>query len=171
MPNYGKPLAGICAATALFLCTITGYPIPPPELPLADAPLSSPDGFVLDPGSEVEVTGDGFAPDAAVSISVYSTPLLLSEVVADVDGSISAVVKLPEDLALGSHTISAIGLAPSGEARALSLAVEVEPSALPFTGFDASLIVLSAIGLLFAGFVLIRSSVYGRPLLPERAER
>lgn len=171
MPNYGKPLAGICAATALFLCTITGYPIPAKELPLSDAQLSSPDQLAFEPGSEVRITGDGFGANAAVSISVYSTPRLLSEVVADGDGSISAAVVLPADLEFGTHTISAIGLAPSGEARALSLAIEVGPSTLPFTGFDATVVVVTAIGSLVAGFVLIRSTVYRRPFLPDRAAR
>lgn len=168
MPNYGKPLAGLCTATALFLCSITGYPIPPPELPLADASLVYEGNVVLSPGSEVEVTGDGFASGAAVSISVYSEPQLLNEVVADSGGAISAVVGLPSDLPLGSHTISAIGVAPSGEARVLQVVIDVGPATLPFTGFDTLLTVVSGLGLLIAGFVLIRSTVYRRRLLPER---
>lgn len=173
MPNYGKPMAGICVATALYLCGVTGYPVAPAELPLAEESMTTAGNTVstFSPGDTFEVTGDGFQNGAAVTISIYSEPRLLSEVVAGTDGTIAAMVTIPSDSPIGDHTISAIGLSPSGNARVLALQITVSPSgSLPLTGFDTLRVMLVATGLLILGFVLIRSTVFGRRLLPKSGE-
>lgn len=172
MPNYGTPMAGICLATALFLCGLTGYPVTPAELPLADANMTAvPDASTFSPGDTFEVTGDGFRDGAAITISLYSDPLLLSEVVAAADGTMVAEVTIPPDAPPGNHTISAIGLAPSGDARALAMQIQVSSSgALPMTGLDTVGVLLIGLGLVVLGFVLIRSTVFGRPFLPSKGE-
>ena len=171
MPNYGRPFAGLCVATALVICGLTGYPVAPDVLAQATGTLNLEDGgsFMAVPsGSTFDVVGDGFGPGAAVTISVYSEPSLLAEVVADDAGTIRKVVQLPDGLAEGTHTVSAIGNSPDGDLWALqSEIVVVEADTLPFTGF--SLVGLTGAGILLVivGFALIRSTVFGRRFLPR----
>lgn len=165
MATYGKPFAGICVATAVFLCGLTGYPVPPEVLPTATGTFETGVSSTVAAGGSVELSGGGFLPGSAVSIALYSSPQLLSEVVADEAGRIYATVTVPTETPSGGHTISAVGLSATDEPHAIQVAVTiVEPDALPFTGGRLLVSMAGGLGLILAGFVLIRSAAFRRPL-------
>ena len=171
MPNYGKPFAGLCVATAIFLCGLTGYPLAPDVLPPESGTLSmdgASTGTVVSTGGIVTVYGSGFAPTAAVTISIHSTPRLLAQVVADDAGTISALVQLPPDLEAGEHTLAALGNGEAGGVWSLQAEITVvDATALPFTGASVVGWTIAAFGLILGGFALIRSVGFGRRLLPR----
>ena len=168
MPNYGKPFAGLCVATAILICGLTGYPVAPDVLPEPTGSLELGSEATLVTGSPFVLTGGGFADGAAVTISVYSTPRLLAEVVADGSGMISTMVELPDDLAAGTHTVAALGNSSDGGVWSLQSEITVvDATALPFTGFSVMAWTVAGILMLVGGFVLIRSVAFGRRLLPQ----
>lgn len=171
MPNYGRPFAGLCVAAALVICGLTGYPVASNVLPGATGTLELDGGGsppAMPTGSTFEVVGGGFGPGVAVTISVYSEPRLLAEVVADATGSIATSVQLPSGLTPGTHTVSAVGNGPDGELWALQSEIVVSAAdTLPFTGFSVVALTGAGILLMVVGFVVIRSTVFGRPVLPE----
>ncbi|WIA99581.1 tyrosine-protein phosphatase [Curtobacterium sp. MCBA15_012] len=59
----------------------------------------------LTPGSTVTVGSSGLTPGASYQVVVHSTPQVLGRVTAAQDGSVSASVTLPADLAPGAHTL------------------------------------------------------------------
>ncbi|MDX1450530.1 MAG: hypothetical protein R3246_15890 [Acidimicrobiia bacterium] len=168
--TYGQPFAGLCAATAILLCSLTGYPIAPSELPATTGTLDlnqpAEEAFVT-PGATIELEGAGFAPGAAVTVSVYSEPQLLAEVVADPTGKIDVVVRLPVGLAAGDHTLTALGNSTDGSVWSLQSEITVvDATSLPFTGASLGGWILAGLGSIVVGFILIRS-VAGRRLLPD----
>ncbi len=178
MATYGKPLAGVCASTALFVCGVAGVPVAPAELAPANGALvlsASDNGTpqVLRPGATVVLGGSGFADAAAINVSVYSTPVSLGNLVADDEGQFTTAVTLPKDLT-GRHTLSAIGNAPNGSGRSVQASVTLAAdtpaavgiSQLPKTGIQAASAVLGAGGLLIVGFALIRTAGYRRRFMP-----
>lgn len=177
MTIAGKPLAGVCVSTAVFVCGAMGFPTAPDELPPSSGAvvLNASAGSPLDlaPGADLDIRGSGFADFAAVTVAVYSTPTDLARVVSDDDGEINTVVSLPKDL-VGDHTLTAIGNGPQGEPVSLQARVSIETApastggvtSLPQTGLNLAGIALGGLGLLLAGFVLIRTAVFRRKLLP-----
>lgn len=188
---YGKPIAGVCAATALFVCGVAGFPAPPATVPPSSAVLSLPGaiatgstgGAPVAPGGSITLNGTGFEGNASITIAVYSTPRVLDHVVADSDGDVSATVTLPKDLS-GHHTLTAIGNGPDGTARALTAVLDISAAPiaqkpannkasavagpLASTGFATLSWTLGGLALLLGGFVLVRSTVFRRRLLPAR---
>ena len=176
MPTYGQPLAGFCAATAVFLCGLAGFPVASELLPPATGGLvltseSGASETTLLPGAEVRLLGAGFADEAAVTISLYSDPIGLGTTTADAEGEIDATVTLPDTL-VGEHTISALGNAPDGSAHSLQATVSLERTApaaagtLAETGLRSAAIAATGLGMVVLGFALIRSTVYRRKFLP-----
>lgn len=176
MPAYGKPLAGVCASTALFLCGLAGFPVAPDALPPATGSLvlsagSSTSATTLLPGADIRLAGAGFADEAAVTVSVYSDPIGLGATTADTDGEIDTTVTLPDTL-LGRHTITALGNAPDGSAHSLQAkvilarAVPAVGSTLPETGLRTAAFATSGLGMIVLGFALIRTAVYRRKFMP-----
>lgn len=177
MPAYGRPLAGLCASTAIFVCGAAGWPVLPDSLPDATGSLSL-NGVVAveaQPGDDLHLSGEGFAAQAAVTVGVYSQPEELVTTTADDDGAVTATVRVPEQL-VGDHTVVAIGNAPDGDAVVLHGIVTVHGDAsaapptvmdtLPRTGIRVGLLVLGSFGLIIAGFALLRSTVGRRPFFP-----
>ena len=166
---YGKPLSGVCLATAVFVCSALGVPSLPTSPPPANAPLvlpSSAGSTTLIVGAPVTVSGSGFASNANIVIGVYSSPIQLDALTANASGSFSDSVTIPSSLS-GAHTLVAEGNAPDGSARVLSTAITVRAAAstgttLPFTGINTVLMVLSGLGLIVAGFALARSAALAR---------
>jgi hypothetical protein len=117
------------------------------------------------------VYGTGYASDAAVNVSIYSSPVDLADVVADANGNVVASVTIPASLT-GPHTLSAIGNAPDGSARSLQASVNiVSPApgsigALPRTGIRVTALVTGGLGMILAGLVLVRTAAFRRRLLP-----
>ena len=175
MTIAGKPFAGVCVSTAVFVCSAAGFPVAPEELPTSsgelaldaegDAPLD------LAPGAELTLTGDGFADYAAVTVAVYSSPTDLAHIVSDNDGAIDAVVALPATLR-GDHTVTAIGNGPQGEPVSLQADIAIEAASaatattLPQTGLSLAGMAIGGLGMLIAGFILVRSVVFRRKFLP-----
>ncbi|WP_433616368.1 fibronectin type III domain-containing protein [Dactylosporangium sp. CA-139114] len=142
-------------------------PTPPatvPDTPLTLATDLGPTGTVA-PGKRIVVTGRGFAPHSTVTVTVYSTPTVLTTVTADANGDFSVPVTVPADLPAGEHAFVALGTGPDGTAHTLKLALTVQPAAaappattpapatgtLPVTGAALSLMLLTGLGLVLTG--------------------
>ena len=116
------------------------------SVPKADGTLTSDakDGRSTG-GGQVTVTGTGFLPGSTVALVVYSTPVKLGEAVVLADGTFSATVTLPKDLANGAHHLVATGVDANGNTRNLVVEVTVSGGtaavtagpALAKTGFSA----------------------------------
>jgi len=164
---YGKPLAGVCLATTIFVCSAIGAPSLPSSPPAPNAPLSLPStgSTALTAGTPVTVHGSGFARNANITIGVYSSPINLDALTADSSGSFTDSVTIPVSLS-GSHTLVAEGNAPDGSARVLSSKITVAAASvagtLPFTGLNTALLALSGLGLVVAGFALVRTAAVAR---------
>jgi hypothetical protein len=166
--SYGKPLAGVCLATAVFVCSAVGAPLLPESPPPANAPLTLPStggSTTLTAGGSVTIHGTGFAPHANISIGVYSSPTNLDAITADATGAFTDSVTIPAAFS-GSHTLVAEGDAPDGSARVLASPITVQAASgsgsLPFTGLNTALLALSGLGLILAGFALVRAAALGR---------
>jgi hypothetical protein len=160
---YSRPLAGICLGTALFICAANGAPTPPAEgPPPADGALSingQQRPLELSVGDRIEVSGDGFAAEANVTVAAYSAPTVLDEFVATDDGTAVTTIEVP-DLP-GAHTLVMIGNDPAGGSHVLSLDVTIAgppDGALPATGTSIGLIVATGIGAVLLGAAALRGA-------------
>jgi hypothetical protein len=163
---YTKPLAGVCFATALFLCAPdNAAPIPPDQVPASRDGSLTLNGdnaaITVHSGDQVSVDGTGFIPNAIVSIVLYSAPSPLGAVVADESGDISATVTVTA--AAGTHTLVALGNSTTDDSRLLANSVTVAPSEptglLPGTGVELGLLLAAAVAALIAGLALVRTAV------------
>ncbi|TFB82253.1 DUF3494 domain-containing protein [Cryobacterium flavum] len=115
------------------------------------------------------VTGADFDPGESVQVWIHSTPVLLSTVTADANGSIVTRVIVPEATAAGLHHIVIIGVTSStaqlasetitvinsGTKNASVAAVAPEMTELARSGFEAPGIGGAAFLLLLAGVLLL----------------
>lgn len=92
----------------------------------------------VQPGSTMTLSGSGYAPGSTVTVLIYSSPQVLTTVVADSSGKFTVTVTVPAGLEAGNHTLVASGLDPSGVVRYVTLPVTVAGS-LAYTGFDVAL--------------------------------
>ena len=85
------------------------------EAPEADAPLETGDGDISSaaPGEELVMVGDGYAPYSTVTLTVYSTPIVLATVTTDGDGAFRQAVQVPDGLTMGTHSFVAAGCRPA----------------------------------------------------------
>ncbi len=70
------------------------------------------------PGQTIVLTAGGFAPGSPVTFGIYSSPVVLAVVNADVNGTASATIVIPAGYT-GAHSFVAIGTAPDGSTRSL----------------------------------------------------
>ncbi|MCZ2813338.1 MULTISPECIES: hypothetical protein [unclassified Modestobacter] len=109
------------------------------SLPKADGTLTSDDadGKVV-AGEKVTISGKDFLPGSTVQLLVYSDPVSLGTVTVLSDGTFSATVTLPKDLANGVHHLVATGVDVNGNVRNLVVEVTVSggTAVLAFTGFS-----------------------------------
>lgn len=145
---FAETTTGIVPASAI-----------PSTLPQADGPLTSSetDGTAV-AGAEITMSGTGFLPGSTVELVVYSTPVKLGEAVVSADGSFSATVTLPEDLASGDHHLVATGVDPDGNVRNLVVEISVTggAAALADTGFSAAPVLgAGALALLAGGGLMV----------------
>ncbi|GIE97915.1 hypothetical protein Ari01nite_53800 [Paractinoplanes rishiriensis] len=128
--------------------------------PVTDLPLGTGDGDIsaTEPGEELVVIGDGYAPYSTVTITVYSDPIVLATVTTDEAGAFRQAVIVPEILSAGLHSFVAAGVDPSGEFRALRLDITVQAgsgdSDLPVTGPALIWLIVAGFGATLAGVVL-----------------
>ncbi|WP_448614681.1 fibronectin type III domain-containing protein [Modestobacter sp. URMC 112] len=101
-------------------------PATPATVPPASAPLSV-DGAdrTVAAGEEVTVRGTGYLPNSSVDVLLYSTPQVLTTVVADGTGAFTATVTVPSGLADGTHHLVAAGVDADGAPRYLVTEVTV----------------------------------------------
>ena len=175
---YGKA-AGLCLATALFICGVAGFPTPPSSLPASTGALMMTEGGggqapSFTPGARIQVRGDGFAPGASVTVAIYSRPDALDRTVADALGAVDLTVRLPREIAPGAHTLVALGVGPDGAAVALTAPITVAktvPGAeLAYTGFNVLTYLAAGVLMLVVGLILLRTGIMRRQLLPARAD-
>jgi titin len=130
--------------------------VPAPTVPATvptkngDLVLAAGSSGTIAPGKTVTVSGTGYAPGSSVSVVIYSTPQVLTTIVADAAGNFTVEVTVPAGLAAGSHTLVASGVDANGVLRYVTLPVTVTAAGtaqLAYTGAD---VVLPAIGGLVA---------------------
>lgn len=83
------------------------------DSPGVDIALAAGVGDYL-PGSDVQVSGGGLAPETDYNLILRSTPVTVVEGVTDADGNFVNVVALPDDIAPGAHTITLTAQGPTG---------------------------------------------------------
>ncbi len=110
---------------------ITTY-APPSGLPQAQA------------GGPVRVSADGFMLNSEVLIRVESDPRTLGTAMTDDVGELSTFVRLPDDLAMGTHHVVVTGFDQDGELRRVATELRVLPQGGPW------LYVLLGLGTLLA---------------------
>ena len=76
-------------------------------------------------GARHPVAVSGFAPGTVAEITMSSELRVLGVPIVDLDGKVSATVRIPTDLEAGRHTISVAGLAPDGTPRTAMIPVEI----------------------------------------------
>jgi hypothetical protein len=135
---YTKPLAGICFATALFICAPdSAAPVPPDAVPKeVDAAMVVNGGSSASvaSGARLDMKAAGFAPSANVTFALYSEPTVLATAVADSAGVAEASVQVPS--LVGAYTVVALGNNPSNGAHVVAspITIEAPGDALPATG-------------------------------------
>lgn len=131
----------------------------PATVPEPDDALSAPAGAKTpEPGETITVSGTGFAPNSRIELVIYSSPQSLGTTTTKEDGSFSKEVVIPSSLS-GSHTVTAFGVDPDGNARVLALGITVaavtpaaaDDSGLAVTGAPTVTILLTGVLLIAAG--------------------
>ena len=144
----------LAAAAALLLLGLGSQTVLAQYQPNGTLTLSS---GSADPGSEVTVSGTGFAPGSPVQIIIESASLQLATVTTDSSGAFSNTVTIPATLA-GVHTISAIGVDPGGSLRVLSSPITVSAAPATSTALlsDPAIFAIAGAGIvLLAGLLLL----------------
>ena len=70
---------------------------------------------IAEQGAPIVVSGEGYLPNTAVEIWVFSEPTLIGETTTDENGQFSGQFVLPIDIALGDHTIKTFGERPEDD--------------------------------------------------------
>ncbi len=130
----------------------------------------------LAPGESLRVSGDGYAPNAQVTITMFSAPVVLGVTRADATGFFSETVTIPAGTQPGPHRIEARGEAADGGILVLAVTVTVQGSAaagagssaggtLAGTGLDLAVMAGIAAGLIATGVALWMTR---RPRRPQQ---
>lgn len=123
-------------------------------------------GSTLTPGAKLTLTGNGFAPDEVVSITVHSTTFDLGSATADSTGAVTASVTLPTSLLASTHVVT---LSSASNQVTFSFTVAAAPvgsgtgsgtgsgsgNGLPHTGGDSMPVGLGALALIGAGALIV----------------
>jgi Galactose oxidase, central domain len=125
---------------------------PGSTLSTTSSPSTSPlvaTGHTLHRGALVRLSGHGFNPGAAITITFHSTAIVVGSAVADATGDFSVTVAVPELASAGTHRFEASGRGPAGELNELIATVRVV--GVPHPGSSATAvqtIVLTGVALL-----------------------
>ena len=109
-------------------------------------------------GKTMVVSGTGYQPGSTVTVLIYSSPQVLTTVVADASGNFTVTVTVPAGLAAGEHTLVASGVDTLGNQRFTTLAVTVSASGgarLAYTGTDVLVPALGGLAAVVVGAGLI----------------
>ncbi|MDQ1131030.1 hypothetical protein [Microbacterium sp. SORGH_AS_0888] len=127
----------------------TDSPALAPSGPTATAPTASLSTHTALQGGQLTVTGSGFTANEPLELWLHSTPVKLTTLTANADGTFTQVVTIPTGTALGSHQIEVRGttsgsltlnltvtdtLAATGLDPAASVGVGIGGGALLLTG-------------------------------------
>jgi hypothetical protein len=112
-------------------------------------------------GKTMVVSGTGYLPGSTVTVLIYSSPQVLTTVVADPSGNFTVTVTVPAGLAPGQHTLVASGVDTLGNDRFTTLAVTVSAAgtaSLAYTGADVGLPAIGGLAAvaLGAGLIVVR---------------
>jgi alpha-tubulin suppressor-like RCC1 family protein len=135
--NFSLRISGDCPGGCSMLNSVDGTPV-----------------LVLRTGANIIVEGQGFDPETAVYVWLFSEPTLLGGAKVGEQGSFISVLSLG-DTAAGEHTVQVNGQSAQGLQRTVNLGVIVKGDAvvdrLPMTGRDFSLMVVGGVMLLAGG--------------------
>jgi len=133
---------------------------PEPALALATGSIRA--------GSDIDISGTGFAPGAKIAFELRSAPQALGTLTAGASGALTGTFRVPASTSPGTHTLVALN-AQSEVVASARLLVTAAPGAsvtgavtgagapLASTGADApAFAVMMASGLLLAGMLLVR---------------
>ncbi|MFI5891888.1 hypothetical protein ACIA5D_17435 [Actinoplanes sp. NPDC051513] len=143
-------------------------PVVATEPPDTDLPLDTGDGAISSaaPGQALVMIGDGYAPYSTVTITIYSSPIVLATVTADQGGAFEETVTVPGSLPTGSHSFVAAGVDSDGNLRALRLDLTIagtsDDGGLPVTGPAVILLIITGFTVTMLGAAM-RSVRHHRP--------
>lgn len=109
-------------------------------------------------GKTMVVSGTGYLPGSTVTVLIYSSPQVLTTVVADPSGNFTVTVTVPAGLAAGQHTLVASGVDTLGNERFTTLAVTVSAAgtaSLAYTGADVTLPAIGGLAAVAVGAGLL----------------
>jgi hypothetical protein len=115
----------------------------------------------VEAGKTMVVSGTGYLPGSTVTVLIYSSPQVLTTVVADPSGNFTVTVTVPAGLAAGQHTLVASGVDTLGNDRFTTLSVTVSAAgtaSLAYTGADVGLPAIGGLAAvaLGAGLIVVR---------------
>jgi outer membrane protein OmpA-like peptidoglycan-associated protein len=113
---------------------VTVGPRPPTG---SSRPLGDGGAPVVDPGDDLEVTGEGYDPGSEIEVFLVDPPQPLGRISVDENGRFRGAVPIPTSLPPGAYVVQLNGLTPELRVRSLSLGLTVEASATVTTTCDA----------------------------------
>ncbi|MFT4212689.1 MAG: ElyC/SanA/YdcF family protein [Microbacterium sp.] len=128
-------------AIAVSATGATGYTSDVVTVPLLiiDPQISAVDGTTVAPGSQLHLTGIGFAPGADYTVELHSVIVTLGPVTASAAGDIDVVLTIPLNAEAGSHEIDVVDAAgDSVLASPLSITVALVGSSTSTASSDSS---------------------------------
>ncbi|SOD72281.1 hypothetical protein SAMN05892883_1688 [Jatrophihabitans sp. GAS493] len=144
LPSRLLPLAPLLAVVACGTAAATtphppAAPTPVPNLSAFNCSGASLGGTpVLSPGETITVAVHGFAPQVAVAVRLVGRPQSQPTPIADKQGIVQVVYRVPANTAAGSHLLTLSGLppiaSPHGAAAPGSGAIAISV-VVPNTGF------------------------------------
>lgn len=148
-----SPAGSVDQALTITVVEPTAVPLPPSPPSGAASLIGVPSS--AHPGDTFTVSGTGFAPNAPVTLGIYSSPVTLASVTADATGAFTTPVTVPTTTPVGAHTIVAIGMDPDADDLALSANIRIVAAATPLanTGIQPEQVALIALALAFGGFL------------------
>ena len=84
----------------------------------------------VEAGKTIAVTGTGFAPESAVTLTLHSEPVEVGTATTDASGAFTATVTVPATTEAGAHTLVASTATPLAEASA-ALTITAPPAPAP----------------------------------------
>jgi LPXTG-motif cell wall-anchored protein len=130
---------------------------------VAWASYGSDGGISLSPtsqnaGGSLTINSSGWMADSSVTITLHSTPVVLTTVKSDATGTVNVTVTVPSNTASGSHTIELTGTSTAGAPRTVSTPLTVTSTSgggnLPRTGAAIAALFLVGIALFGVGSAL-----------------
>ncbi|MGH9055524.1 MAG: hypothetical protein ACRDYY_06610 [Acidimicrobiales bacterium] len=174
--------SSMCAAAGVAALLIGVSVTPAGATPLPGVYPPPPEGLFVSAsqvalGQSLRVTGEGYAPGKAVTLTLHSAPVVLGTAVPDTEGNFDASVTIPSGTPQGVHQVIGSGYAlanpnqvlvltarltvvASGVSAAAAVPAQVSkaPTSLPFTGFEAIPMLAGALALIVLGSAFVLAS-------------